>query len=363
MKEPLECDQPIKILIIAPALPIVGGQTVQANRLLDKLQAESSVKTAFQPINPIFLKPLQSVRFIRTVVTTLKYVFDLLLKIPRCDVVHIFSASYYSFMLAPTPAVLISKLFGKRAILNYRSGEAEDHLTRWKRTAVPTVRMFDKIVVPSDYLVGVFENHGFDSVPIFNFVDTELFSFRKRDPFRPVFLSNRNFEAHYNVSCILKAFHNIQKEWIGARLIVVGGGPEREYLQATTENLGLRNVEFYGQIEPSRMPEIYGEADIYLNSPNIDNMPSSLLEAFSSGLPVVTTNAGGIPYIVENEKNGLLVEINDHEGMANAAIRLLRDKDLARRVVNSAREEVERYSWENVRKQWLDVYHELANRS
>ena len=88
--------------------------------------------------------------------------------------------------------------------------------------------------------------------------------------------------------------------------------------------------------------------------------PNSIIEAFACGLPVVSTNAGGIPYIVENERTGLLVEVDDHEALARAAIRLFEEEGLAARLISAAHDEVQKYSWQNVRQEWLRTYAELA---
>lgn len=353
-------ERPVRVLIVAATLPIVGGQTVQAERLLERLRTISSLDVDIQSINPVFLPRLQRIKYVRTLVTIPKYIFDLLRRVRGYDVIHIFSASYFSFVISPTPALLASLLYRKKTIINYHSGEAEDHLQRWQ-SAVSTIRRFDRIVVPSGYLVDVFAGFGLESKAIFNFVDTERFPFRERKPLRPIFLSNRNFEAHYNVVCTLRAFRLIQDAVPEARLIVVGDGPEKERLHDLAGKLGLANIDLRGSVAPDDMASVYDEADIYLNSSSIDNMPLSIIEAFAAGLPVVTTDAGGIPYIVENEKTGLLTNIDDHEGLARNALRLLDDPDLAQNLVTTARKEVQRYSWENVMEQWVELYHSLAS--
>lgn len=352
----------IKVLIVAPALPLVGGQVVQSSRLLENFRSDPNLKVDLQPINPSFFPRLQKINYVRTLLTETKYIFDLFRKIPHYDVIHIFSASYFSFLLAPTPAVLIAKLFGKKTILNYRSGEARDHLEKWRRTAIPTIRLFDKIVMPSGYLVDVFADFGLKAGAIYNFVNTENYEFRKRKPLRPKFLSNRNFEPLYNVSCVLRAFAIIQKKYPEAEIIVAGEGSEKEKLQNLAKELNLKNVEFPGRIAPSEMPKLYDKADIYLNSPNIDNMPNSIIEAYAAGTPVVSTNAGGIPYILEHGKTGLLVNVNDHENLANEAINLLENQSLAENIINNARKMTERFSWENARREWLKIYSELSGK-
>jgi glycosyltransferase involved in cell wall biosynthesis len=275
-------------------------------------------------------------------------------------VIHIFSASYFSFLLAPTPAILVSRLYGKRTILNYRSGEAEDHLTSWRRTALPTMRMVDAIIAPSGYLVDVFERFNLSARFIYNIVETERFRFRQRTPLKPVFFSNRNFEPLYNVACTLRAFALVQKQFPAARLVLAGDGSLRAELETLALRLNLRNVEFIGRVEPARMHELYDAADIYLNSPDIDNMPGSIIEAYASGLPVVTTNAGGIPYIVTNGVTGLMVERNDAEAMADAALLLLKDQALATKIARAAYDECRKYAWESVRDEWVGLYRELA---
>ena len=357
--------RPLRVLMVAPSLDILGGQAVQAARLLEHLSQEPGLEIDMQPINPRLpgaLRHLQSIKYVRTVVTSLAYSAQLLWRVARYDVIHIFSASYFSFVLAPTPAILAAQLYGKPTVLNYRSGEAEDHLQRWRRTALPTIRLVDEIVAPSGYLVDVFGRFGFHARSIFNIVETERFRFRERKPLRPVFFSNRNFEPLYNVACTLRAFHLIQERFPDAHLVVAGDGSERRSLEALARELRLSNVEFIGRVPNERMPQLYDAADIYLNSPDIDNMPGSIIEAFAAGLPVVTTNAGGIPYIVTDGETGLMVERDDHEAMAQAAVRLLEDEALATKIARRAHAECRKYSWDAVREEWLKLYRELAAR-
>lgn len=364
MNSQLKTDEPrgIRVLVVAPALPILGGQTVQAARLIEKFELVESIDVDLQPINPAFLPWLQSIKYVRTFVTSWRYIADLFFRIPRYDVIHIFSASYFSFFLAPTPAVLISKLFGRKTILNYRSGQAEDHLKRWKRTALPTIRLFDEVIVPSGYLVDVFGKFGIESRSISNFVEKSIYRFRERPTLQPRFLSNRNFEDLYNVSCTLRAFRLIQDRISEASLIVVGDGSERVRLRSLAEDLELKNVTFLGQIPNEQMPKIYDQADIYLNSPDIDNMPNSIIEAFACGLPVISTNAGGIPYIVEHNRTGLLVERDDHVGLAENALQVLSDDALAQSLISNAHAETSQYSWENVRDDWVELYRRLVTK-
>ena len=367
MPEPMRTsptDRPIRVLLVAPSLTILGGQAVAAQRLMERLRAVPGLEVGFLPHDPrtnAVLRLLQRVKYVRTVATSIAYVASLIRTLPRYDVIHVFSASYWSFLLAPTPAILIGKWLGKRVIVNYRSGEAEDHLRRWPRTAIPTLLRADAVVTPSGFLVDVFARYGVRAESISNFVDDAAVRLRRRTSLGPVFLSNRNFQALYNVPCVLRAFAVIQGRIPEARLIVIGDGPERAHVHDTAHALRLRNVEFVGAVPPTEMGRWYDEADVYLNASDIDNMPNSIIEAFACGLPVVTSRAGGIPYVVDHERNGLLVECGDHEGLAAAALRLLEDRVLAQRLITEGLRDVEQqYTWDAVSDRWATLYRRLA---
>ena len=356
--------RPIRVCLVAPALVPPGGQAIQAASLYCGLRQNPALDVGFIPTNPRLpgvLHVLQRIRYVRTIVTTLRYVWSLLRSLPDYDVVHVFSASYWSFLLSPTPAILLSKWFRKKVVLNYRSGEAEDHLRRWGTSAIPVMRLADALVVSSGYLTDVFERAGLPSRTIANIVDFDQFQFRARPSLRPVFLSNRHLEDLYNVACVLRAFALIQRTYPEARLVVAGDGRQRPALLRLAGELGLKNYEFVGQVAPDRMPNLLDAADLYLNAPNIDNMPGSILEAFASGLPVVTTDAGGIPHMVQHEETGLIVPREDHEAMAAAAIRLLQDPSLAHRLIARALDECrQRYAPRAVVGEWLSVYQGLV---
>ncbi len=141
---------------------------------------------------------------------------------------------------------------------------------------------------------------------------------------------------------------------------IAADGSLRSDLEQYANDLGLRQTEFIGRVPFEAMPDLYDAADIYLNANDIDNAPTSILESFASGLPVVTTEAGGIPYILEHERTGLMVKCGDHEALAASAIRLLEDPVLASRLAHNARESVRPFTLPAVSDSWLSLYHELT---
>ena len=221
--------EPIRVAIVAPSMGILGGQAVQADRLLQAWQGDPDVQAWLVPINPIppgVFKHAVDVKYLRTIATQLFYWPQLFRELKHADVVHVFSASYFSFLLAPLPAVLVAKLLGKPVVMNYRSGQAPDHLRR-SAIARGTLRWVERNAVPSPFLQGIFREHGISAEVIPNIVDVDRFSFRKRQPLAPRVLSTRNFEALYDVDCTLRAFQLVQRQFPDAELTLVGGGDRK----------------------------------------------------------------------------------------------------------------------------------------
>jgi len=355
--------KPIKVLLIGPSLDILGGQAVQATRLMSVLSQLPQLAMTFFPINPRPPKGFGWVRkvpYLRTLVTFALYNSRLLLEARKHDILHIFSAGLSSYSLWTIPALLVGRLYGKKLILNYRDGQAEEHVTTW-RTARPTIGLADRIVTPSHFLVDVFGKHGIKAQSIFNIIDVDRFIYRERRRLRPRFMTNRILEPLYNVDCILKAFALIQERYPDASLTIAHDGCCRPALEQLAKDLKLRNTNFVGRVPHAQIPALYDSADIYLTTPNIDCMPGSLLECFASGLPVVATKAGGIPYIATDRDSALLVDLDDHQAVAARSIELLENPELVETITKGGLREVQKYHWKPVRDQWAQVYEELAS--
>jgi len=355
---PASPPRPLRVTIVAASPRWIGGHSVQAGSLLRRWRDDPAVDARLVPIDPQLPRGLAWAERIPLLRTTLRSPFfwrELWRGVRDADVVHIFSASYWSFLVAPVPAWLIARLRGKRVLINYHSGEARDHLRNW-RTALPVLRRVDRLVVPSAYLAQVFREFGLEARVVPNMVDLREFSYRPRRPLRPFLISTRGFHPYYSVDLVVRAFAEVKKEFPAARLWLVGKGETEGTIRRLVTDLRVADVEFTGPVPHERVARFYDAADIFINASWVDNLPISLLEAFASGTPVVTTAPEGIRYMVEDGRTGLLCEPGDWRALANHVIRLLHDPDLARRLAANACEEVQRYRWETVRAQWLDAY-------
>lgn len=346
-----------RIAVVAASLDILGGQGIQAHILAEEL-GNDGYDVTFVPINPRFplgLRWLRRYPYARTLLNQALYLPSLV-RLRTAEVAHVFSASYWSFLLSPAPAIVVARCLGKRVVLNYHSGEAEDHLARWGILVHPWLRSVDEIVVPSEYLRTVFARHGYPARVIRNVVDTSRFRYRERLPLRPRLLSTRNLEAHYRVDNTLEAFALLKARYPEATLAVVGYGSETGRLRRLAASLGSDGIRFVGRVEPPAMARLYEEADIFVNSSIVDNQPVSVLEAFAAGLPVVSTNTGGLAAMVRDGETGLIVPSGDPVAMAKAVTTLLENPDRALLIARRAREEAEKYTWSQVREEWAAAY-------
>jgi glycosyltransferase involved in cell wall biosynthesis len=159
----------------------------------------------------------------------------------------------------------------------------------------------------------------------------------------------RHLERIYDNETALRAFAIVRQHSHGATLTIAGTGPDEPRLRALAAELGLAEaVHFAGWLDRDGMAALYRSADVSLNPSRADNMPNSILEAMASGVPVVSTNVGGIPFMVEDGRTALLVRVGDADAMASAALRLIDDRALWARLSLAGMEEVQRYTWSQV---------------
>jgi len=355
-------DRLLRVAIVGPSLRYVGGQSVQADLLLANWQNDAAVQANLIPIDPAFpraLKWVEKVPFLRTLIREPFYMWSLWQGLKNADIAHIFSASYWSFMLAPAPACMVAHLHRIPTLIHYHSGEARDHLRRF-RSASTVLQHADMLVVPSGYLVDVFREFRLRALVVPNVVDLSQFSFRTREPIRPYLVCTRGFHPYYAVDVVVRAFAEVKQAFPEARLDLVGGGPLERQIRSLVEQLKLRDVDFTGVAPHRQIAKFYDRADIFINGSCLDNMPVSILEAFAAGTPVVSTAPEAIRRLVEHERTGLLSQPGDARGLAQNVIRLLRDPVVGSRIARNAYDECRRYCWKEVRGQWLGLYRLIA---
>ncbi|MBI5752059.1 MAG: glycosyltransferase family 4 protein [Hydrogenophilales bacterium] len=348
----------LRIALIGPLPPPSGGMANQTRQLAELL-AQESVNVELVQVNaPYRPRWVGHIKGLRAVFRLLPYFFHLWRAAGRADLFHIMANSGWSWHLFAAPAIWIAKLRGRAVVVNYRGGEADEFFSRAFTWVKPSLKRADVIVVPSGFLEQVFAKRGFATRIVPNIVNLERFAAgNAARANEPHILVARNLEPLYDNASALRAFAIVRQQHPGARMTIAGTGPDRSTLEALTQELGLTDaVTFAGRVENSEMPALYQTAHIALNPSLADNMPISILEALASGVPVVSTDVGGVPFLVEDGKTALLAPPRDPERMAAAMLRVLQDEPLRERLAYAGQNHARRFAWENVREKLFSAY-------
>lgn len=348
------------IAIVGERAPPSGGMAVQAEALTALLVKEGfqilAQKTNVLEPDSIF----QKLRVVRTLVNWSYFLIDLMQNSRKIAIWHVFSNSYLSFFFYTAPVTVCGKLTRKPVIIHYHGGSAEEFFRRWGLLVKPFLRLARQLVVPSGFLKEVFAKFGFEVAVVPNIADLSNFQYRDKAMAPLKLLYTRHLRPSYNPQCALKAFSEVLKVLPDAQFRIAGDGSERDSLQALARELGVaKQVNFLGHVPNERLSEHYRWANMFVNSSIVDNQPVSILEAFASGLPVVTTNAGGIPHMVADGVTGIVVDV-DHHKLAEAILTLAGDPELCAAISRKAAEEVKQYGWESIFPRWVAIYEQLG---
>jgi glycosyltransferase involved in cell wall biosynthesis len=269
----------------------------------------------------------------------------------------VLAASWLYFFLVVYPAVIVGKLRCKRVVLNYRGGEARQFFRWFGWAAKPLFAISDVVAVPSEFLAELIRDRfGTQALIVPNIVDSSAFRYRPRVGLQPKLLVTRHLEELYDIESVIRAFQKVQRNHPDASLWIAGTGSLEDYLRGMVKDWNLGNVRFLGHVAHQALPAIYDQCDIYLNASRADNFPGALLEASASGLVVISTAVGGIPFIYQDGKSALLVAPGDWEGLARGAETVLQEPSLALELCTQAVAIIRKCEWCDVSKALYKAY-------
>lgn len=342
----------LRVGLVGPLPPPAGGMANQTRQLAELLRGAGADVTLVQTNPPYQPAWVGRIPLLRALFRLLPYLWALWRTAGRSSLFHVMANSGWSWHLFARPAIRIAAWRGVPVVVNYRGGEAATFLARAHASVKNTLaRGSNLLMVPSGYLQAVFAKHHIEARIVPNIVDLDRF--KPRLPGQRArgahLVVARNLEPIYDNATAVHALAALRRTYPEARLTIAGTGPEGPALRALVASLGLESaVELVGRLDRDEMAAMYREADVALNPSTVDNMPNSVLEALASGVPVVSTDVGGVPYMVEDGITALLVPARDPAAMAAAAKRLLDDPKFADGLASAGMSEAQRYSWERV---------------
>jgi glycosyltransferase involved in cell wall biosynthesis len=166
----------------------------------------------------------------------------------------------------------------------------------------------------------------------------------------------RAFHSDYNPALAARVVALLKRDFPEIHLTMVGpdkrDGSLQEFQRVVQALDTVEQIEWIGRVPKSDVPLWLQKGDIFLNTTYVDNTPISVMEAMASGLCIVSTNVGGIPYLLEHERDALLVPPDDPDAMSSAVHRVLTEPGLAGRLSHNARTKAEQFDWSQVLPQW-----------
>ncbi|WP_157264918.1 glycosyltransferase family 4 protein [Azohydromonas aeria] len=352
----------LRVALVGPLPPPAGGMANQTRQLAELLRGAGAQVTLVQTNAPYRPAWAGKVPVLRAGARLLPYLGALWRAAGRSDVCHVMANSGWSWHLFAAPAIWVARARGVPVVVNYRGGEADAFLQRSGAAVRWSMRRVARLAVPSGFLQQVFTRHGMAAEVVPNIVDLARFT-----PAEPAGSAHlvvaRNLEPIYDNATALRALALVRQRHPGAHMTIAGTGPELRRLQALAAQLGLGEeaVCFAGRLDRDAMAALYRRADVAINPSTVDNMPNSVLEALACGVPVVSTDVGGVPFIVRHGQTALLVGAGDAPAMAAAVVQLLDDGALRSRLRQAGLDDVQSYTWAHVAPVLASIYQAARN--
>lgn len=348
----------LRLMLVGPLSPPAGGMAAQTAQLQALLVAQGAAIDLVRTNPPHRPAWLDRVPVARALCRLLPYIWSLWRAAGRVQLAHVMANSGWAWHLFAAPAIWIAHLRGVPVVVNYRGGEAGHFLARSAAVVRWTMRRAQVLAVPSGFLQQIFASHRMPATIVPNVVDLARFKPADLLPDGPPHLVvARNLERLYDNATALRAFAQLRARHLDARITIAGTGPEEASLRRLAADLGVADaVSFAGRLDRDAMAALYRRASVVINPSLADNMPNSVLEAMASGVPVVSTNVGGVPFLLRHEDTALLVAPGDDRIMAAALLRVSEDRALALGLRSRALAEVRRYTWEQVAPLLLAAY-------
>ena len=278
------------------------------------------------------------------------------------DVAQVDVFSGAAFLWAELVALLLG-MIRKPYILTLHGGNLPVFARRWTWRVRRLLQRAPIVTAPSRYLQAEMHPYRQDITLLSNPIEVGNYPYRLRSEARPRLIWLRAFHAIYNPQMAPRVINSLCATFPEITLVMVGpdkGDGTLQDTKALIEELGLqKQIEIVPGIPKSKVPQYMKGADILINTTTIDNTPISVLEAMACGLCVVSTNVGGIPYLLEDGYDALLVSPNNFDAMANAIQRILTEPNLAPCLSQNARRKTEQFDWSVVLPQWETLFQEV----
>ncbi len=332
----------MKILVIANYRESAGGISGVVFNHIKKISEEGHCIRIFNTKRSSFVR--------------IFLIFSLLIKIRKFSIIHIHGCSGLGFFPVVL-GIIASKIFyNKKTIVTYHGGGAESFLRKHPKFIRKVLNKVDHVTVMSGFLQKIFMNYGVHTEILPNLINIEINDNFYPELKSPRIISIRALEKIYNIDDIVNAFSLIKSEYINAELNIFGTGSEYQKIIQLSKRLGLDSINFHGQLPNEQIHVKLMKSNIMISVPSFDNQPMSILEAFAIGIPVISTNVGGIPYLIKDNVTGFLIEKKQPQQIFEKVKWIINNPEKTKIIVDNAKKEVLSFQWNNVKGILFELY-------
>lgn len=252
----------------------------------------------------------------------------------------------------------VAKLTGTKYIPILHGGSLPDRLASSKRSCDRLFKNSYANVAVSGYLRHEFEKAGYSTVVIPNSIDISLYPFKKRENPRAKLLWVRSFHRQYNPNMAANVLAELLKSHPDAELCMVGPDKDgsMDEFKTLINSIGIaKHVTITGKLSREEWIKLSENYDFFINTTNVDNTPVSVIEAMALGFCVITTNPGGVPYLLQDGIDSMLLQPGNSHTMTEKVKQLIADPDLAAILSENARRKAESFDWVKIKNDWLEL--------
>ncbi|NNE32696.1 MAG: glycosyltransferase family 4 protein [Winogradskyella sp.] len=329
------------VLYVGNALSNKGKTITTIESLGDKLKEICDIKIASRHSNK-FLRMLDMITLVIINRSKADYVL-----------IDTYSTSNYYYAIIISQ---LSRLLRLKYIPILHGGNLESRLKRNPNLSRLVFKYAHVLVAPSNYLKQTFESYGYNNIiHIPNFIELDYYPFINREIKDIRLLWVRSFSTIYNPELAIKVLEKLKEKRFKASLTMVGPEVDGSFseVKKLAKKKGL-NVEFTGQLSKQEWIALSKNHNIFINTTNIDNTPVSVIEAMALGLPIVSTNVGGLPFLI-NREEGILIEPNNVTAMVQAVLKLNNNQKFKDIIVSNARRKAETFDWHIIKQKWKSL--------
>ena len=334
-----------RLEFIGPMIGRKPGHATMQGQILSALFADAGYPVT--AVSDVVNRYLRLLDIIRTIIGN-QYSVDVM-------VLEVYGGA--SFVVEDI-ASWLGKRFGHRIVMWLHGGAIPEFMARYPNWTKRVLGRADFLVAPSEFLARIVVPYGLRATVIPNVIEIGAYRYRHRAAVSPRLFWMRNLHPIWNPEMAIRVLARLKQTVANATLVLAG--PDKGS-RSDVENLAKKlevadSVRLTGFLDRAGKTREGDAADIFINTNRIDNMPVAIVEACAMGLPVVSTDVGGIPDLLTEGESGLLVPDDDEQAMTDAILCLLNNPKMAARLSANGLQVAECSSWNHVRREWETLF-------